>query len=141
MAQVQVFSAEEITDNTAHDSALFEVANNTGQPAHIYVQFGVEQDSAGGDNIFEVNLKVSPNYTLVADTDDALWMTVPQSVFIPIYVHIGASYTHIGTIASGNYYAAMSEMFGNFPRAKLVAQRSQISGGGNNTVTINAWIN
>jgi hypothetical protein len=140
MAAKQIFSSEAISDAAEHESLLFSISSMTGQPSHIAFQIGNEESSAGDDNTIAVTLKISPDYGLVLDKTDAIWITVPQSIFVGVYLFVGANYQEIGAIDSGDEHFSVQEMFGNFPYAKLVAQRGQIGGTGTNTITMNAWV-
>lgn len=135
----QVFVSEEITDNNAHASTYFKLSSNTGQPSHIAFQIGNVESSAVDANTFQVLLYVSPNFAIDGESS-AVWIPVPQSIFLPVYLFLGLNGQGYGAIDSGNEYFGLQEMFGNFPYCKLVAQRGQIDGGGTNTVTINAWV-
>ena len=135
----QVFTSKALTDGTAVDSSLFTVSSAFEKPIHITTEIGCTTATGSDNNMVSVRLYYSPNYDLVADKDDAVWIEVPQSIFKTEYIHVGEAYS-IGAIDSGNEYQNIQSLMANFVKCKLVAQRHQISAGGTNTIVINAWV-
>ena len=134
----QVFTAQSLTDGTAVDSNRFELSRSFEKPFTVTCEIGCTTASGSDDNMVSVRLYYAVNYGLVADAD-LKWVEVPQGLFQTVYIHAGENY-NIGAIDSGNEHRSIQSIMVNFSKCKLVAQRHQISAGGTNTITINAWV-
>ena len=136
MALTAVLSQQSITSSTAVDSAIFHLQPVTPRLPQISVCVSVVDASASsGSNDVTLRLYYSPNYTLVADKDDAHWIEAPIELYEPMVVTEAEDYA--GTHGDTTSFFAVRSMPGHLGQCKLVAQRL---GAGDWEAEVSAWV-